>query len=68
MDIVDFMPHKVRCNQYIFTILNHFTKHVEASLHPDQKPATIARVFLNELDAEFKVRYVMHTNQYANFE
>ena len=68
MDIVGPLPRTARGNRYILTVVDHFTKHVEAYPLPDQEAASIARVFLNEFVARFGVPYVVHTDQGANFE
>ena len=68
MDIVGPMPRTARGNRYILTVVDHFTKHVEAYPLPDQEAASIARVFLNEFVSRLGVPYVVHTDQGANFE
>ena len=68
MDIVGLLPRTQRGNQYILTVVNHFTKHVKAYALPDQEAATIARVCLNEFILHFGVPYIIHTDQGANFE
>ena len=68
MDIVGPLPKTARENRYILTVVDHFTKHVEAYPLPDQEAVTIARVFLNEFVARYGVPYVIHTDQGTNFE
>ena len=36
-----------RGNRYILTVVDHFTKHVEANELADQEATTVERVFLN---------------------
>ena len=48
MDIIGPLPRTARDNRYIFTVVDHFTKHAEAYALPDQEAVTVARVFLNE--------------------
>ena len=55
MDIVGPLPRKQRGNRYILTVVDHFTKHVDAYALPDQQAVTIARVFLNEFISRFGV-------------
>lgn len=42
MDIVGPMPRTKRGNRFIFSVIDHFTKHVEACPLPDQEAVTIA--------------------------
>ncbi|MCP6726113.1 transposase family protein, partial [Klebsiella pneumoniae] len=63
MDIIGPISRTERGNRYILTVVDHFTKHVEAYALPDQEAITIARVFLNEFIARFGVPYVIHTDQ-----
>ena len=53
LNIVDPMPRTVGGNRYILTVVDHFTKHVEAYPLPDQEAPSIARVFLNDFVARF---------------
>ena len=62
------LPRTPRGNQNILTVVDHFTKHVEAYALPDQEATTIARVFLNEFVSRYGVSYVIHTDQGSNFE
>ena len=68
MNIVSPMPRTVLENRYILTVVDDFTKHVQAYPLPDQEAASFARVFLNEFIARFGVPYVVHTDHGANFE
>ena len=68
MDLIGPLPRTERGNRYILTVVDHFTKHVEAYPLPDQEAVTIARVFMNEFISRFGVPYVIHTDQGANFE
>ena len=68
MDIVGPLPRTQRGNRYILTVVDHFTKHVEAYALPDQEAVTIARIFLNEFIFRIGVLYIIHTDQGANFE
>ena len=68
MDIVGPLPRTQRGNRYILTVVDHFTKHVQAYALPDQEAVIIARVFLNEFISRFGVPYIIHTDQGANFE
>ena len=68
MDIVGPLPRTQRGNRYILTVVDHFTKHVEAYALQDQEAVTIARVFVNEFISRFGVPYIIHTDQGANFE
>ena len=55
IDIVSTMTRTVRSDRYILTVVDHFTKHVEAYPLPDQETTSITRVFLNEFVARFGV-------------
>ena len=68
MDIVGPLPRTERGNRYILTVVDHFTKHVEAYPLQDQEAVSMARVFLNEFVARYGVPYVIHTDQGTNFE
>ena len=68
MDIIGPLPKTERGNRYILTIVDHFTKHVEAYLLQDQEAVSVARVFLNEFVLRYGVPYVIHTDQGTNFE
>ena len=68
MDIVGPLPRTQRGHRYILTVVDHFTKHAEASVLPDQEAVTIAHVFLNEFISRFGVPYIIHTDQGKKFE
>ena len=68
MDIVNPLTCTQRNNRYILTVVDHFTKHVEAYALPDQEAVKIARVLLNEFISRLGVPYIIHTDQGANFE
>lgn len=68
MDVIGPLPRTARGNRFILTIVDHFTKHVEAYALPDQEAATVARTFLNEFISRFGTPYVIHTDQGPNFE
>ena len=68
MDIIGPLPKTERGNRYILTVVDHFTKHVEAYALADQEAATVARVFLNEFVSRYGVPYVLHSDQGSNFE
>ena len=68
MDIIGPRPKTDRGNRYKFTVVDHFTKHVEAYALADQEATTVARVFLNEFVSRNGVPCVLHTDQGANFE
>ena len=55
-------------NRYILTVVDHFTKHAEVYALPDQEAPNVARAFLNEFVSSYGVPYVIHTNQWTNFE
>ena len=67
MDLIGPLPRTERGNRYILTVVDHFTKHVEAYALPDQEAVTIARVLLNEFISRFEVPYIIYTDQGANF-
>ena len=68
MDIIGPLPKIDRENSYILTVVDHFTKHVDAYALADQEAVTFARVFLNEFVSQYLVPYVLHIHQGANFE
>ena len=68
MDIVSPLFRTQRGNRYILTVIDYFTKHLEAEALPDQEAVSIARVVLNEFISRFGVPYSIHTDQGANFE
>ena len=68
MNIIRPLPKTDNGNRYIFTVVDHFTKHVEAYALADQEATTVARVFLNEFVSRYGVPYVLHTDKGANFE
>ena len=68
MEIIGPLPKTDCGNRFILTVVDHFTKHVEAYALADQNATTVARVFLNEFVSRFGVPYVLHTDQHANFE
>ena len=68
MDVIGPLQRTFRGNRYILTVVDHFTKHVEAYVLPDQEATTVARVFLNEFVSRYGVPYVMHTDQGSNVE
>ena len=68
MDIIGPLPRTDRGNRLILTVVDHFTKHVEAYALADQEATTVARVFLNKFVSRYGVQYVLHTDQGANFE
>ena len=68
MDIVGPLLRTQRGNRYIFTVIDHFTKHAKAYALPDPEAVTIARVLLNEFISRFGVPYIINTDQGANFE
>lgn len=53
---------------YILSVVNHFTKHIEAYASQDQQAVTIARVFVNKFISRFGVSYIIHTDHKENFE
>ena len=55
MDIIGPLPKTCRGNRYILTVVDHFTKHVEAYALPDQEASTVARAFLNEFVSRYGV-------------
>ena len=68
MDIIGPLPRTPRGNCYILTVVDHFTKHVEAYALQDQEAITVERVFLNEFVARYVMPYIIHTDQETNFE
>ena len=68
MNIVGPLLRTQHGNRYILTVVDHFTKHVEAYALKDQEAVTIARVFVNEFISRFGVPYIIHTDKRANFE
>ena len=68
MDIFGPLPRMQPGNRYILTVVNNFTKHVDAYALQDQKAVTIARVLVNKCISRFGVPYISHTDQGANFE
>ena len=68
LDIIGPLPKTDRNNRYILTVVDHFTKHVEAYALADKKATTVARVLLNEFVSRYGVSYVLHIDQGANFE
>ena len=68
MDIVGPVSRTQRGNRYILTVVDHFTKHVEAYALQDQEAVSIARVFVTEVISRFGVPLIIHTDQGANFE
>ena len=68
MDIINPLPKTERGNRYILTVVDHFTKHVEAYPLQDQEAASIARVFLNDFVSSYGVHYVIHIDQRTNFK
>ena len=68
MDIIGPLPITDRGNRYIFTVVDHFTKQVEAYALADQEATIVAQDFLNEFVSRYGVPYVLHTDQGANFE
>ena len=68
INIVNLLPCTHRCNQYILTVVDHFTKHVEAYALPNQETVTIARVFLNKYILRFGDAYITHTDKSANIK
>ena len=68
MDVIGLLPRTPRGNRYILTVVDHFSKHVEAYPLPDQETTIIARIFLNEFVSRYGVPYVIHTDQGSNFE
>ena len=45
INIIGPLPRTPRGNRYILTVVDHFTKHVEAYALQDQEAITVARVF-----------------------
>ena len=68
MDIIGPLPKTERGNRYILTVVDHFTKHVEAYPLETLNSVSVARAFLNEFVSRFDVPYVIHTDQGTNFE
>ena len=68
MDIVGPLPRNQRKSRYILTVVDHFTKHVEAYEQQQQEAVTITRVFVNEFISRFGILYIIHTDHGANFE
>ena len=68
MDIIGPLPRTERGNRNILTVVDHFTKHVEAYPLQDQEAVSVARVFLNEFVSRYGVLYVIHTDKGTNFE
>ena len=68
MDIIGPLPNTDRGYRYILTVVDHFTKHVEAYALADQEVMTVAHVFLNEFVSRYGVPYELHTDQCANIE
>ena len=68
MDVIGPLQRTPRGNRYILTVVDHFTKHVEAYALPYQEATTVARVILNEFVSRYGVPYVIHTDQGSNFE
>ena len=55
-------------NRQNLTVVDNFTKHVRAYAVTDQNVSTVARVFFKYLVSWYKVPYVIHRNQSANFK
>ena len=68
MNIIGPLPRTKRGNRYILTVVDHFTKHVEAYPLQYQEAVSIARVFLNEFVSRYRVPYVIHIDEGTNFE
>ena len=68
MDIIGSLARTDRGNRYILTVVDHFTKHVEAYLLENHKAISWARVLLNEFVSRYNVQYIIHTDQWTNFE
>lgn len=65
---VGIMPRTELKNRYILTVVDHFTKHVEADALLDKVTGTITLAFLNLFVARYGVPYVIHTSQETDFE
>ena len=68
IDIIGQLPKTDRGNRYILTVVDNFTKHVEAYALADQEATIVARMFLNEFVSWYGVPYVLNTDQGANFK
>ena len=65
INIIGPLPRTDRGNCYILTVVNLFTKHLEAYALVDQEATTVACVFLNKFVSQYEVLYVLHTDQGA---
>ena len=68
MNIIGPLPRTPRENRYILTVVDHFTKLVEAYALQDKEAITVARVFLNKFVSRYKMPYIIHTDQGTNFK
>ena len=68
MNNIGPLPRTQRGNRYILTVVDHYTNYAKAYVLTDQETVTIAHVFLYEFISRFGVRYIIHTDQRANYE
>lgn len=67
MDIVGPLPQTHSGNKYILTFQDHFSKYPEAFALPDQKAATVAKVFVEEIICRHGTPEKLLTDQGSNF-
>ena len=60
MDTVGLLPRTQRKNRYIFPVVDHFTKQVQAYALQNKKTLIIAGEF-NKFISRFGVPYIIHT-------
>ena len=61
--IIVGLLRRTKLGNYILTVVDHFTKYVEAYLLPDQEALTIMRVIFNDIISRFGVPYIIHKSK-----
>ena len=67
MDIIGHLLRPPRGNRNILTVVDHFTKHVEAYALQDQETNCNTNI-LKRICGSLRMPYIIHTHQGTNFE
>lgn len=67
LDIVGRLPRTLRGNEYILTVMDHYSRYVEAIPLPSQRAARVTRALVDEVFSRHGIPEVVLTDQGRNF-
>lgn len=68
MDIVGQLTKPVRCNRYLFVVVDYYTRWPEAYAIVHQDAHSIAIKLMTEYFSRYCAPYCIHSNQTEKFE